>query len=502
MKKYLKLAGQAGVYVLILAGTLLSTGIVWMLNTWQNLNIDEMLYHMRAPKTGTDGEIITGFLTGCVLPAVAVTAVAVFLTLIWKKKKMLYGYVMMGVAVLCAAGSTVHVWKKLDIGTYLKNSTSYSSFIDDHYVYPAEVEITFPEQKRNLIYIFLESMETTFTDTRFGGAWDEVLIPNLTRYALEYESFNGDSREINGAAVLNKTTYTMGGLYAESMGVPLILPIDGNAMWCQDSFLPELDGLGDVLEDNGYQNTFLIGSHAMFGGRNLFYRDHGNYEIYDYYHALWNGMLPSKDYKVFWGYEDDKLFDFAKDYILEDAASGQPFNFTMLTVDTHFEDGYFCQDCENLHGDNVYEDVFNCSDRKIAEFVGWVQEQEFYENTTIVLVGDHLTMDSDFCKEVDKSYDRRVYMSIINGAATPENDVMRKYSTLDVFPTTLAAMGVDIEGDRLGLGTNLYSSKPTLLEEYGKEAMNTAFDQKSVMMEHLGATIDMTKEELKMYEKK
>ena len=109
-------------------------------------------------------------------------------------------------------------------------------------------------------------------------------------------------------------------------------------------------------------------------------------------------------------------------------------------------------------------------------------------------------MDADFCKAVDKAYDRRVYMSIINGAATPENDVMRQYSTLDLFPTTLAAMGVEIEGDRLGLGTNLYSSKPTLLEEYGEEAINTAFDQKSVMMEHLGATIDMTKEELKMYE--
>ena len=38
---------------------------------------------------------------------------------------------------------------------------------------------------------------------------------------------------------------------------------------------------------------------------------------------------------------------------------------------------------------------------------------------------------------------------------------------MDLFPTTLASMGVEIEGDRLGLGTNLFSDKDTLVEEYG-----------------------------------
>lgn len=42
-------------------------------------------------------------------------------------------------------------------------------------------------------------------------------------------------------------------------------------------------------------------------------------------------------------------------------------------------------------------------------------------------------------------------------------------STMDLFPTTLAALGVGIEGNRLGLGTNLYSMRRTLLEEYGMD---------------------------------
>lgn len=36
-----------------------------------------------------------------------------------------------------------------------------------------------------------------------------------------------------------------------------------------------------------------------------------------------------------------------------------------------------------------------------------------------------------------------------------------------MFPTILASMGVAIDGDRLGLGTNLFSQQPTLLEKYG-----------------------------------
>ena len=48
----------------------------------------------------------------------------------------------------------------------------------------------------------------------------------------------------------------------------------------------------------------------------------------------------------------------------------------------------------------------------------------------------------------------------------------REFSTLDMFPTTLASLGVKIKGDRLGLGTNLFSGKETLIEKYGYDYVN------------------------------
>lgn len=48
-----------------------------------------------------------------------------------------------------------------------------------------------------------------------------------------------------------------------------------------------------------------------------------------------------------------------------------------------------------------------------------------------------------------------------------------------MFPTILASLGCEIEGDRLGLGTNLFSEKNTLAEEYGYENLFEELEKKS-----------------------
>ncbi len=48
-----------------------------------------------------------------------------------------------------------------------------------------------------------------------------------------------------------------------------------------------------------------------------------------------------------------------------------------------------------------------------------------------------------------------------------------------MFPTILASIGVDIKGERLGIGTNLFSGKKTIFEEYGVDATNRELEKKS-----------------------
>lgn len=487
VKKILLIIGAILGALLSTIGTLLYFSIKWMFKTWTNLTMDELVYHMTAPLEGTNDGMIQEYLDVCAVPAILMLLLVVILFIAWRTKKR--WYVVMGASIIVpiiVSGVSVHgAWNELDVGSFVDGQSTYSSFIDDNYVDPADVALTFPEQKRNLIYIFLESMEMTYADKENGGAFDKNVIPELTELAQENEDFSGEDKELNGGYAMTGATWTMGAMFAHTSGIPLSISIDGNDMNTQEHFFAGAVTLGDILESAGYCQNLMIGSDATFGGRRLYFTEHGNYNIYDYNYASENGLIPP-DYRVWWGYEDEKLFSFAKDKLTELSQQSTPFNFTMLTVDTHFEDGYPCELCTDEFGDNQYANVMACSSRQVKELVDWIQQQDFYENTTIVIAGDHPTMDKDFCEDIDEDYIRKVYTTYINPAAELETTEKRNYTTFDNFPTTLAALGVKIDGNRLGLGTNLFSSTQTLTERFGIDKMESELKKKSKMMEKLG----------------
>lgn len=60
------------------------------------------------------------------------------------------------------------------------------------------------------------------------------------------------------------------------------------------------------------------------------------------------------------------------------ADKDEPFNFTMLTVDTHHIGGYKCDLCGDKY-DDQYENVLACASAQVDKFVKWLQKQDFYE---------------------------------------------------------------------------------------------------------------------------
>ena len=502
-KDILKNIGKVVSGIISVLAILICFSIKWMLETWANLTMDELVYHLNSPLEGTNSDMIWQYVFKCIVPTIIIIMVITAIMIIFKKKKKRTGYICIvvliaSVTILVLYGYTA--WKKLDIGDYMSGQSEISSFIDDNYVDPKEVTLTFPEKKRNLIYIFLESMETAYSDEDNGGAFEKDVIPELTEIAQENEEFSGKDNKLNGGYSMPGTTWTMGAMFAQTSGLPLKISISANEMDTQDNFFPGITTIGDILSDAGYSQTLFLGSNATFGGRKLYFSEHGNYDIIDYNYAMEQGWLSTEEYPVWWGYDDQKLFEFAKNRLGELATQNEPFNLTMLTVDTHFEDGYVCDKCDDRFGNNQYANVMACSSKQVAEFVEWVQQQDFYENTTIVISGDHPTMDSDFCEDVDESYTRKVYTAYINGGKSELSNA-RNYTTMDAFPTTLAAIGVEIEGNRLGLGTNLFSSEQTLTERFGIEKEEKELNKQSELMTQL-ADIDESSEVLLVREGK
>ena len=92
-----------------------------------------------------------------------------------------------------------------------------------------------------------------------------------------------------------------------------------------------------------------------------------------------------------------------------------------------------------------------------------------------MLSGDHLTMDHKYFDMIDdkiKERGRRNYNCFINTGLSDKYSKNRTFSSLDIFPTTLAALGVKWGSESLGLGVNLFSGKKTLCEELGMDAFN------------------------------
>ena len=184
-----------------------------------------------------------------------------------------------------------------------------------------------------------------------------------------------------------------------------------------------------------------------------------------------------KDYFEFWGIEDKYLYEIAKDELTRLSQEDAPFNLTMLTVDTHHTGGYVCNICGNDFNSPT-ENVVACADRQLGSFIEWCKKQSFFEDTVIIISGDHPRMDTFMVDGIDY-FDRTVYNCIIGSELTPEHTQNRTFTSLDMFPTTLSALGFSWGGARLGLGTDMFSGEETLAERLGYDYLNNELGKQS-----------------------
>ena len=490
----------------------LTFALIWSMCYYSNIAMDEILFHLSISLKGNSRDILLGFLLEVILPAAAAIAFFELLThapvkqscliesrrfpAFWVQAFPLRTSALVGLLgiigwfcflVVCADQS-------FSFFDFVRSQLITSDFIEQEYVDPRDVSLVFPEPKRNLITIYVESAETSSQDVKNGGFFDTNYIPEMTRIARENVSFS-HSQKLEGAAIAPACGWTIAGLVAQTTGLPLKMA--NNERWNNedsdlqgiDWFLSGATSLGDLLKENGYRTVFMAGSDFAFGGRLQYYTQHGQYEILDYNRALEDGVIPP-GYYVHWGFEDRYLYSWAKEALTELSRSNQPFHFSMLTVDTHNPAGYLCDLCPGIYP-TQFENVLACSSRQLDDFITWCEAQPFFENTSIVITGDHGSMAPDFYEEgvMDRDHgttNRKVYNAYINSAVEPVQEENRRFTTLDFFPTALASIGVSIEGERLGLGTNLFSAVPTLAEEYGYQVLFDELNLKSpFFIEHI-----------------
>ena len=478
--------------ILIITSNIILCFSYYVLKILKDVNFYEYVYLWNSDSSGSGGGIILSGIEACLLifiilqivfliPIIKPKNIKLTLKIKLKRKEKtikLFPTILnkykISYSILIFLLSFFIVTKVIKVDEYYENIKQKTYIYETYYKDAKNVKLTFPEKKKNLILLFLESTESSLFSKANGGAFEESIIPELESLALNNINFSNTSL-LGGGYNLSSTSWTLASSVAASSGTPILANFENDYSKIK-KFMPNIKTLGDVLKEQGYNLELIQGTNANFSGINKYFKTHGNHKIFDYKTAIEKGYI-SEDYFEWWGIEDKKLFKYAKKEIEELNSKNTPFAVTLFTMDTHFKDGYLDSSCKEKY-DKQLSNVYACSSKMVNEFIEWIKSQDFYKDTVIVILGDHLTMQGEYYDGFE-SYKRTIYNSFINTEEKPINNKNREFSSLDMYPTILASLGVKIEGNTLGFGVNLFSEQKTLIEELGYEKFDEELSKSS-----------------------
>lgn len=462
--------------ILFALSVIFTLGTHWFITAFGRLTPEQFIFNFKSPVNGTATGMTSQIFNTPVLLGCDIFFLFILLCNLAKyegfyQQKKIYSvkllrFMLASVTSVSFIFSGIYAIKELRLIEVYAAYFDQSTFIKQEYVQPSKNRLQFPQRKKNLIHIYLESIENSYFDRANGGYMTENLMPDLLALSKEGIHFSGTDT-FGGPIQTYGSSWSVAAMVNMSSGLPLKIPMDGNSYGKTGQFLPGAVMLGDLLHEQGYNQTIMFGADADFGGLTSFFTTHGNYHIFDVKYARKAGLIP-KNYNVWWGFEDNKLYDFTKQELTRLASLHQPFNFTMENADTHFPDGFVEPEMKKLFA-SQYANVIYHSQKQVVELIRWIQQQPFYPDTVIVLTGDHPSMDKKFFQHFDPQYQRTTFNLILNADFPNQNfeTFHRQYAPFDYFPTILASLGVKIKDERLGLGVNLASKQPTLIETYG-----------------------------------
>ena len=276
-------------------------GSNYFVNNFRDQSFEEIIFHLISGVGGTSSSVDYDVIKKCFLPVCIITIILYFLQsnnffktnkylnlkikgkekkiciypikFIQKYKKLFF-FLLEIIAI-------IFVVESFKIDDYLKNQFQRTKIFDEYYIQGENVNITFPEEKRNLIIIFTESMEASLASKENGGGWEYSIIPELEKLALENMNFS-NTEEIGGARSVSGTTFTAAGLVAHTSGVPIKVPLaDYNQYVGTGKYLDKVYSLGEILKSQGYNLEIMMGSEGEFGGRTQYFTTNGNHKIFD-----------------------------------------------------------------------------------------------------------------------------------------------------------------------------------------------------------------------------
>lgn len=445
---------RAGASIFYLLAIFLLIVILGLGCFFDNLTFEQICFHIKYAK-----EIMT--LKGEYI-VVFSFAVALFLVgavvLYWLMKKLGTCVFVCGSLILF---TVTFLWGSLkyDFFSYVRGQFEYSDFYEKNYQQPKLKDFTVNSSSKNVVILFLESMEAGYGD---------VLLKNLSSLNRSM----GKHYQIYGS------NWTTAGMVTALCGVPLDVDVAYNQYDNRYKFLPNLVCLPDILKHLKYDNYFIYGGSSQFGGVDAFLSQHGFAKDkifdFDYFHRQ-NG----KNFGNMWGYPDSLVFDLLKQKLLKLQKNKNRFFILSETVNTHYPYEYLDKKCLSKYQD--WRDVVMCSDKQVSNFINWFYQNKLDKNTILLIVSDHLSMDEEISEILNS---QKIERKLLNVLIANKKTKQRHFSSLDIMPTVIEAADISSKSSKIGLGVSLFDeTQKTLIERYGLDKLNEQLQKNSHVYE-------------------
>lgn len=444
--------------LLILITIFINCLIVYLDRYFGEVNFEQLIFHINFSNNliiDSDEYIIKKFFQICVLiPFLLIILINIFFFISSKFQRAFNNLLFSILIFFLLIFTLIRSNDFIKFGEYYSNNKY--DIIEKNYISPKKIEFNF-EKSQNLILIYVESFENIFQNENIFG---ENLIEELNEY-------NKDSVSFKNFVQTPLTEWTIASIVATQCGLPLKnygLFTFGKqtgkhlrTVFGFDNFLPNAICLGDLLENNGYENIFIGSHNTTFTGTGNFFKTHGYKEVYgkEIYDKLDITYHPGS-----WGEgpNDSFLFNFAKEKLDRLVNDKKKFLLTILTTDTHEPFGYHDPKCNSLNQD--IQSAIKCSSKSILDFISFI-ENEYPGKMKIIILGDHLYRfgnKNDFLIPNNRT--------IFNKFLTNEDkEIMRNnINHYDFYPTILDFIDVRFNDNKIGLGYSGF--KEVSLDEY------------------------------------
>lgn len=447
-----------------LLGAILFASAIWVQNTFGFVSFHQLLANLPTAGGGEGGNgdpemIRSYFLEAVGIPLLILVALGIFYRLILReivKRRprtwMAHSHALVSTAVsaaLFAAGAS-SLSTTVSFPLYVRGLFTDETLAN---YYQSPEILSSPEEKKNLVLIYLESMDDAFSREDIMG---ENLLRDLDAATDGWASI----AELKDNPYYG---YTMGGIVDSQCGTPpkpsegMVIteaaPEAGNTISeGEDQFMPSATCLGDVLKADGYNNYYMGGAAAWFAHKGKFLQTHG----FDTVVGRDDWVADGETELSGWGLSDRRLFTIAKERIKELYDAGEPFTFSTITLDNHaplYDFGY----CPNTSG-SVANSTLRCQSEIVADFINFMEDEGMLEDTVVVVMADHsmfmASESSDYKRKM--SFTELYQVPLYNRIWSPDGVEFARESGINanMYPTILELLGYELEDGRAGVGVS------------------------------------------------